>query len=160
MTRSNAGPAVALDENLYACDLVLHDRFLNFSAEILKLSLAGIGGVGFFVTLLAGNRSSRLQDALATREFQIALELSVVFFALAASLSMVHRFYSSDGMWHHMRLLRSLKALGETADVAEDKAKRRIKLKLSEKCLKLSALALVLGAASLGVAFLSVLPSL
>lgn len=98
MTSSSAGRTVAIDGDVYACDLVLHDNFLNFSAEILKLSIAGIGAIGFFVTLLAGNRNSGLQHALAEWDFQLALELAVVFFALAASLSMAHRFFSSDGM--------------------------------------------------------------
>lgn len=171
-----SGRNVAVLEDLYAADWSLYDRFLGFSAEILRVSLAGIGVSGFLVALLADN-GQIFRRALGSGVFQGAILMALGFLALAAVLALAHRFFASDGMYHHLVAIKLLIVLAEekkrtAASEAEDEdhgfeaIQRRIgreegdrnrKLKLSEIFLKISGFFLAFGAIALGLAFAVIL---
>jgi len=171
MGRKNimAGMEISIPEARYKADLELHDRFLQFSSDLLKLSLGGIGVTGFLITLVAG-KDSRIGDAVLSSRFERPLLFGIGMFGLSAAAAMVHRFLAADGMYHHLRAIKLLIAVSERrcttayepefkSEAAVDERARSAKFKWSEIALMLSAAALVLGASSTGWAFVSALPS-
>lgn len=164
-----AGMEISIPEPRYKADLELHDRFLQFSSDLLKLGLGGIGVTGFLITLISG-KDSRLGDAVLTAGFERPLLLGVGLFGLSAAAAMIHRFLAADGMYHHLRAIKLLIAVSERCCTTEeepefrretmvDERARSAKFRWSEAALMLSAASLVLGASFTGSAFVSALPS-
>lgn len=172
-----SGRNVAVLEHFYAADWSLYDRFLGFSAEILRVSLAGIGVSGFLVALLADN-GQIFARALGSGVFQGAILMALGFLALAAVLALAHRFFASDGMYHHLVAIKLLIVLAEEKErtaaseakdhedhgfeaiqrrIGREEGDRNRKLKLSEIFLKISGFFLAFGAIALGLAFAVIL---
>jgi len=103
-------------ETDYKPDFEILDRYLNFSSELLRISLLAIGGFGSI--LLIKLRDEKDHPPLHHLHF---LFISICFFALCAALSLFHRFYASDSMSWHISYLRA------KADDNEEKANRERK---------------------------------
>jgi hypothetical protein len=104
----------AIDERSYKPDLELLDRYQAFSAELLRVALLAIGLFGFSVKELhapAGMSGWWLGLAL----------LAFGFLAVAAGCALGHRYYSTDGMFHHIRYER--RCAGELARRTEPLAR-------------------------------------
>lgn len=89
---------VEIREDLYKADLALLDRYQGFSTEVLRLSLAGVAVFGFLL--------ERFDARALGAGPRVAASVSIVALVLAAAGSLGHRYYLSDGMFHHLRLLR------------------------------------------------------
>ena len=134
-----------IDEDRYKGDFELLDRYQKFSEELLRLSLGGIAVVGFFI--------EKCKDEIV-RSSKWTIIVALVGLALSAMGALVHRYYSADGMFHHLRAIRA-NALAdkENADV---KARNR-RYWVSGWGLIASWVSLVIGAVGLGAAFVSIL---
>lgn len=117
----------------YEPDMQLSDRYINFSAELLKISLTAISGIGALVIFEAkdGHNSYDLEP------IKSLLFASICFFGLTIGACLFHRFYSSDFMSYHIAYLRTKKD--------KEKIGRR-------NCLKYSRYALILSEYLFGIA--------
>ncbi|MCJ2030556.1 hypothetical protein MKK50_14280 [Methylobacterium sp. J-043] len=106
-----SGVLIVLDDTLYKGDLDLLDRYLSFSAEIVRLSLAGFAGAGLAVSWFL--KDGKLQLASAPKPFVGAIVFGLVFLALATALALAHRYVASGGIYHHLRAIKHLVLLKE-----------------------------------------------
>jgi hypothetical protein len=137
-------------------DWELLDRYQAFSAELLRMSLAGIAAVGFLVTALAGKEPLlKISGVPLTSRWSIGV--SLVALGLSAGAALAHRFVSSDSMAYHISLLRMRLRGTAEADIAWEKAARDMRLKLSGALLVVAGLFLGIGALALAVSFIALL---
>jgi hypothetical protein len=94
---------VQIAKEEYEPDLALLDRYQAFSAEVVRISLAGIGVAGFFLSQANGVRN---------RFSGWAVAVAALAFAVAAALALGHRYYSSDGIHFHLKSRRLPDATG------------------------------------------------
>lgn len=128
------------------------DRYVGFSSELLRLSLAGIAAVGFLITSIAIDaRLWPLPPATAT-----PVTISLRLLGTAAGVALLHRYVSTDAMAFHVCYLRMLLNQEEVAGSHERRARDR-RLKLGGWALALAAIALGCGAIALAVALLGLL---
>jgi ATP/ADP translocase len=90
-----------LNEMDYKPDFDILDRYINFSSELLRLSLLGISGFGALI--LYGNKENRM---ILNHETTTALFLAVIFLSIAAGFALAHRFFATDSMSYHVCYLR------------------------------------------------------
>jgi len=135
---------VPLDENSYKPDIELLERYHAYSAELLRLSLAGLGVIGFLVT-------SKLVTYSAVK---ICLALSVILFGVSAGGALGHRYLSSDGIHHLMKAVRlsKLRNLDEKR-IKDQDSQMKEKYERSWKYLRLSCVSLALGAMAIALGF-------
>ena len=126
-----------IDEVTYKADITLLDRYQAYSAELLRLSPAGLGAVGFF---LANNMAG-------SQMVKLSLAISVITFGISAGGALAHRFHSSDGIFHHMRAVR-LSRLSEPPAAEIEKQTKMMKniYAKSWTYLRVSCIALGIGA--------------
>jgi hypothetical protein len=159
---------IEIPRDRYVADLELHDRFIGFSSELLRIALAGIAAVGFLIAMLAGNGT--LPDAVLTPMFVYPTIATVALLACSAACALGHRFLASDGMFHHMRSVKLLITTESTLSsldlldkrkvtewAIEDEKKRNTKLIRSERWLYGAGAFLVSGVLTLGVSFAGIL---
>lgn len=136
--------AQPVDEMDYKADLELLDRFQGVSAELIRLSLLGIGVLGFLLrgTIDAKSRPTWLQD----KPLGVAVGISALLFAISAFAGLLHRYYSADGFYYHIKEARLRQRDGASSSQAVRVAKKRNwRYSLSGKCLFVSSVALGLG---------------
>jgi hypothetical protein len=108
-----------MQEPDYKPDFEILDRYINFSSELLRLSLLGISGFGALV-LFGKDKHAEL----LTYDVSVTLFISVIFFTISAALALSHRFYATDSMSYHISYLRK-------KNPAEKQGRNR-RLKISE----------------------------
>lgn len=116
---------IPLPEASYAADFAVLDRYLKFSEELLRLSLAGIGGIGFWAsrfTLGEPGSGWAIADQALTLDTRWFLAGSLLFLALSALGALGVRFYATDSATHFIRGLR-LKSQEKSAETSEDDRK-------------------------------------
>jgi hypothetical protein len=137
-------------------DWELLNRYQAFSAELLRMSLAGIAAVGFLVTALAG-KGSLLNISGVPLTSRLGIAVSLVALGLSAGSALAHRFVSSDSMSYHMSVLRMQLRGRADSDIASEKKARNKRFKLSGVLLSAAALFLSIGALALAVSFIVLL---
>jgi hypothetical protein len=104
-----AGHRIEVPDARYRADVELHDRYQQFSAELLRLSLGGIAAVGVVLGLLADkDTSQRALETLDVPLFEGMLISALLALVIAAAAALLHRFYASDGLYHHLRAIKLL----------------------------------------------------
>lgn len=144
---------VDIPEVRYRADMELHDRSQSYSAELLKLALAGIGVVGFLLVNIPKARSTPVfGDTLLTFLFSA----SVVAFAISVAFALLHRFYASGANFHHLQAIKLLLLNDSSLDAEVDRAIRirTTKFLQCHSFLKAAALLLLVGACLLSGAFI------
>jgi hypothetical protein len=141
---------VELPETRYHVDMQLFEQGQSLSAELLKLSLAGIAVVGVLLPLLP-KQSSGAADSV----FKLLLAASVMSFAIAAAAALLQRFFASSGMFHHIKAMKIAFHSDPSLDKATD---RELHTRLSQfirahTLLKATAILLAIGVAFMGAAF-------
>jgi len=91
-----------ITENNYKPDFEIADKYINFSSELLRLSLLAITGIGALIMYTFKGDSNLHLTLFDKYRFFTAL----IFFSLAAGTSMFHRFYASDSLSYHIAYLR------------------------------------------------------
>jgi len=141
-------------------DWELLDKYQAFSAELLRMSLAGIAGVGFLVTVLAGKDGGMLKISGVPSLSLWTMAVSLLSFGFSAGTALAHRFVSSDSMAFHISLLRMRLRGGAKEKIAREKAVRDSRLKLSGLLLSVSGFFLSIGALALAISFIGLLTKL
>lgn len=89
-------------ENDYKLDFEILDRYLNFSSELLRISLLAMGGFGAILLINLKNENENLHLSKFPSLF-----ISICFFSVCAGLALFHRFYASDSMSWYISYLRA-----------------------------------------------------
>jgi DMSO reductase anchor subunit len=149
-------------------DWELLDRYQAFSAELLRVSLLGIAGVGYLVTQLTA-KDSTLRVDVTKPETILYFWLTLLVLGVAAAAALGHRYVSADSMACHIKLLRMRLREAEKSEAEKSDAKKREierekrsrdrRLKVSGLLLLIAALALGLGALVLALTFARLLAS-
>jgi hypothetical protein len=143
---------VKVDEDLIKPDLALMEKYQNFSSELLRLSLLGLGVFGFlfkgkeYFSKLSG--SHLLEKGLSG--------LSIICFAIGVGAALFHRYYSTDSLARQIRYLR-LAAASRESEMQKQRKAWRNQLARSGTCLVVSSAALGLAALFLALVFLVLL---
>ncbi|HCN28537.1 MAG TPA: hypothetical protein DIT64_07160 [Verrucomicrobiales bacterium] len=149
MSQSQSIGSVDIPEDHLAVDFAVLEHYQKVSSELLRISLLGIPVVGYMAT------EDKIPEGIfAHSGILISTIASLCCFALSASLALLHRYVSSDGMSDHIQLLR-LEALGKmegTDKIEKRRQKRNTAFKISSLALAFSAIFLALAAAALVLA--------
>jgi hypothetical protein len=162
-----SGKKVEIPEGRYKSDLELHDRYQAFSEQITRLALGGIAVIGFLVALLVKDAGKAGDVAVHSAWVRIFFPGSAIMFGVAAGLALTHKFFASDGLYHHFRAIKLLilkesnQFPDQNADferVADrDEAFRNQKFERSGVFLAAAAACLVVAAFAAAIGFAAVL---
>ena len=144
----------SLDPEYYAADLALLDRYQAVSGEVVRIALVGVAVLGFFLDKLTLKAPS-----IATFEgalIRYSLGGGVFLLAVAAAAGLAHRYYSSDGVYYHLRAIRRFVREGKRSDkdVQEDGQRSGSKYKTSHAWMRVAVALLALGGMLVALAFL------
>jgi hypothetical protein len=136
----------SIEENHYKPDLEILDRYVKFSAELLRISLVAISAIGF-VILKTFEKDFHVH--LSPHD-KIWFFITIVLFSVSAGVCLIHRFYASDYMSYHIAALRT-----------DDPAKKKNETEGGRECLKRASFWLICaeflfggGVIALGIALL------
>ena len=130
-------------------DLELLDRYVGFSAELVRLSSVGLGAIALYLkAALAENPSADVR----TGWFNLLLGAAALLFALAVCCGLLHRYHATDGLASHIRALR-LANRQEAGAAEQEREERNGRYKRAESWMVSSECALAAGALVAGVAF-------
>ena len=150
---------VELPEARYRADMELYQQDQALNAELLRLSLAGIGVVGFLLTLLVEKIKITGLDDVWFAGLVIA---AVVGFAIAAMGALKRRMVAASAMFHHIKNLKEAKLMQE-GKLEVSSADRPLenpasdKMMAAQKVLNATVLVLAVAAGLLGGAFVRML---
>lgn len=82
----------------YAADFEISKRYIDFSSELLRLSLLAITGICY---LLFVSENFKVCDCDLDK-FIVALTL----FIISSCFALAHRFYATDALSYHIAFLR------------------------------------------------------
>ena len=129
-------------------DVAINDRHQAFSAELLRLALLGVGGVGY-ITSRCLSPAQAGQPVLSVSDLAKWLVLiAAVSFGLAAASALALRYISSDLLAFQLRILR-LRIRGNPTDLSSadgEELRRNWRLKATRPMLVLSSVSLGVGA--------------
>lgn len=159
-SRPLAGATVEIPQARYQADLELHDRYIGFSSELLRLAVTGIGAVGFLIAALIHN--GQLPPPLRSPWFVWPGLAALICLAFAAAFALAHRYFASDGMYHHLRAIKLLilieanghqteEQIALTGAASSDESIRNRAFNRSGWLLLLSAVLLGAGISAVGV---------
>lgn len=152
---------IQIPEDRYRSDLELHDRYLGFSSELLRMALASIAAIGAIIGLLS--HDGDISRHVTAPTFVYPATGALITLVSAAGCALLHRYLASDGMYHHFRAIKLL-ILSEALDhssleyearrcSAEKSEKRRnLRFWLAGWLMLCSGLLLIAGIAFVGVA--------
>lgn len=122
---------LSLDENKFKADFQISTGYINFSSELLRLSLLAVGGFGALVLIRVKGESGEKGFLAEPGLFVI----SMLFFALCVGASLFHRYFATDCMSWYIAWLR--------AEEKEDTEKAKKEKTGLHRLLRLSAVALI-----------------
>jgi hypothetical protein len=145
-------------DNTFSNDLQVSDRYQAFSAEMLRLALLGIAGIGFLVVNILLRDSTKSHDLIAgaNRSFMAFMSASLVCLGLSAAFSLGHRYLSTDSLACHLRSLRLERrdGQGDREHVTAERKKRKKLFWYYARILFMAASLLWLGAIFLALSFI------
>jgi hypothetical protein len=152
---------IKIPKDEFEADLEVLDRFQAFSAELLRISLLGIAGIGFFVSNILlrdrnqTNGQAAFSDAPSLYRVRFYLLASLICLGISAGCALLHRYFSSDSIAIHLQSLRMdlRQAAGDLERAERIRKKRGRQFWISGKMLGVSAILLWLGSLLLGYAF-------
>lgn len=114
----------SLATDQYGPDLAVLDRYVAFSAELVRLSLAGIAAYGFLLARAFASNGAPTPFLRVLHTVNPQLTIGLGCLALAASCALAHRYFATDGLTHIVRLQRATAPLPQDArsDAAVAKA--------------------------------------
>lgn len=138
--------------DFYRIDLELFDRGQKLSAELLRLSLAGIAVVGFFLT----NILAKLPANSASNTLKLCLAGAVLACVLSTLFSLLQMFFASGSMFHHIEAIKRTPLESQAPNDALKKSlnARETKFNTAHRFLMASGVFLVIAACLLGAAFI------
>lgn len=149
---------ISLPERTIEHDLAIQGRYQEFSAELLRISLIGMGAIGFALskTVFLDKAAHRpeLSDTLL-----IIVAVALFSFGISAASALIHRFSSVDSVsWHIQSLRRGLRnEAGDAKTAAQDGQTRYRQFRRSRTALRISATALGVASCALAAALILVM---
>jgi uncharacterized membrane protein len=125
-----------ITDNHYKPDFEIADRYINFSSELLRLSILAITAIATLIFFTIKSSSEYDFNPTVTNY----LISTLLLFAVTAAAALFHRFYASDFLSYHISYLR-------TSD--EDEREK------GRKCLNRATLSLIIAELAIGLAVLS-----
>jgi len=139
-------------------DVLINDRNQAFSAELLRLALLGVGGVGYVASRVLATGSSSDASLRMDVAAKWLVLTAAVSFGLSAASALCLRYLASDSIAFQLRIVR-LRIRGTVNDgreAAREEFRRNRRLKVMRPLLVFSSGTLGLGA-GVFVAFLFVM---
>ena len=117
---------IDLPERSFEHDLSISDRYQTFSAELLRLALLAIAGIGFLLAniFIKDTSNPSYQAFIHTWEIRTYLRYSLWCLGFSSLLALLHRYFSTDSMACHLRYVR-LKARKGCSDRRKAEKERR-----------------------------------
>lgn len=137
-----------VEENLYKVDFIILEKYQQYSAEILRITLLTMAIFGYLPKLIAdiqGKEGGNLYDTFRNNELLFNITISLLL--LSTFFCLAYRYFSSDNMTHHIRKLRlrnKLKLEEDANEKLEIEKKIDIEIQSFEKDLKISKYTLML----------------
>jgi hypothetical protein len=134
---------ISINNDAFELDLKINDGYQNYSAELLRLSLLALSGLGA-VWLKLYLTPGELRPSASKGIFLLLAFLSI---SLAAGTALIHRYTAADSLAYHLTALRrrarNRPAVGtqpsdETLAAIQDE-KRNIRFLWSGRLLRFSA---------------------
>jgi hypothetical protein len=99
---------VNLPENSIQHDFGLADRYQAFSAELLRLSLLAIAGIGFLLAnvFIKDKESPSYQAFLSDPNIRLYLSRSLWCLGISSGAALLHRYVSTDSLASQLRYAR------------------------------------------------------
>lgn len=155
---------VPLEAEAYKADLEVVDRYQAFSTELLRLALLGIAGYGFLLSQIIFGNTESAEFLTRLQRGQWLLALGLAALGVSAGAALMHRFYSTDCITHHIRFLRlhrtaqrlapaSSEREGREAQALSERRSLENDLELCKWSLLVSAVALCSGAVAVVATF-------
>lgn len=117
---------LSIDESIYKPDFEILDRYIQFSSELLRISLVAMARYGTLIITYIKN----------IKDLQ-TITISMLFFALCSATTLFHRFFASDSMsWYISSIRKSQK--GDIEGYKEEKSGMMRLLKYSRISLIIS----------------------
>jgi hypothetical protein len=147
---------IDIPERTIEYDMVLLERYTDFSAELVRLGLIGISAIGFAVSkaLLPGEGRQTAIELMDKVRFETGLAL--IAFGCCVAAALAHRYFAADSMsWHLQAMRRYRRGEGRDVEVADAEFKSRYRrFKWSEYAIRVATIALGIGAVATAVAIL------
>jgi hypothetical protein len=144
---------IQVPESTIEHDFAIQERYQDFTAEVLRLSLLGISGIGYIALkyVFPEKTPAPLMPTDANRWFMVAL----AGFGLASIASLVHRYVSVDSLsWHLQSIRKEIRDQGgDSASADSDRRYRYARFRQSRYAVVCSALSLGVGACAMAMAF-------
>jgi hypothetical protein len=94
-----------IEENQYKVDFEISKGYIDFSSELLRLSLLAMGGFGALVLIkIKGENHRDMPEFLVHPSIFI---VSMILFTLCAGTTLFHRYYASDCLSWYIAWLRA-----------------------------------------------------
>src|SRR5215470_817802 len=107
-------------------DVAVNDRHQLFSAELLRLSLLGVGGIGYIAANTLSDHGLRGTGLGMPTTAKWLVLIAAVTFGLSAASALSLRYISSDLLAYQLRIVRlRLRAVQGDLSVAETEEVRR-----------------------------------
>lgn len=138
-------------------DVLINDRNQAFSAELLRLALLGVGGVGYVASrAMAGGSAVEATLRMGAAAKWLVLIAAAVF-GLSAASALCLRYLASDLIAFQLRIvrLRMRRSADDLIQADAEETRRNRRLKVMRPMLLFSSGALALGA-GIFIAFLFV----
>jgi hypothetical protein len=127
-------------------DVVINDRSQAFSAELLRLALLGVGGVGYVASRALTNAPAESVRMNSAAKWLVLI--AAASFGLCAASALSLRYFSSELIAFQLRIVR-LRVRGTVDDGSEaetEEGRRNRRLKVMRPTLLISSGALGIGA--------------
>lgn len=111
-----------ITEDDYKVDLELLDRYQGFSTELLRIFLLGVSLLGFFFQHVASGSHFSPESK---ERILLLLAAAATAFLVSSVFALGHRYFSTDGVFHHIRAARRRHSDAESAKVDELMRNRR-----------------------------------
>lgn len=141
----------SLPEQTIEHDFAVQERYQAFSAELLRISLLGLGTIGVGASNVLFPEGSTTFDL--TDPVRLGVVASLAGFALSAGAALVHRYASVDSLsWHIQSLRRDVRdADGDAENAKMERGLRYKQFVRARNALRVSAMSL--GFATVMLAF-------
>jgi len=155
MSKPRSLGLISVNERTIEHDLAILQRFQEFSAELLRISLLGISAIGFAVSKVLFPEKGQSQLIIPVN-IKVFLIISLVFFGISASAALYHRYSSADSLsWHLQAMRRYQRGTIEDINKADQEIHQRyLRFRYSKYSILISTISLGVASCTLALSIL------
>lgn len=112
---------IDVDEAIYKADFQILDKYQGVSAEIVRLSLAGIAIYGFMLSNVVLKQETKAAALETFKHDHNLFNAGILCLLAATACSLAHKHFSTDCMTHHIRGLRSKEKWNTVTKLARER---------------------------------------